>query len=149
MADITVKAAYGSVVEDEGFLFVGFAEGEGEDEPYALFRQPLAGGPVWLEVNDESFGAEDAVLRITEGPKGSRSRWPRRRPRRSGMRLRSRCGLARPARMAPKPWRRCGGCWVRCGAALSRKPPDRAGGSIACATGRQIALPGQSGSAGA
>ncbi len=70
MADITVKAAYGSVVEDEGFLFVGFAEGEGEDEPYALFRQPLAGGPVWLEVNDESFGAEDAVLRITEGPKG-------------------------------------------------------------------------------
>ena len=30
MADITVKAAYGSVVEDEGNLFVGFAEGEDE-----------------------------------------------------------------------------------------------------------------------
>lgn len=70
MADIVVKAAYGSVVEDEGFLFVGFAEGEGEDEPYVLFRQPLEGGPVWLEVNDEGFGAEDAVERVTEGPKG-------------------------------------------------------------------------------
>ena len=70
MADIVVKAAYGSVVEDEGMLFVGFAEGEGEDEPYVLFRQPVGGGPVWLEVNDEGFGAEDAVERVTEGPKG-------------------------------------------------------------------------------
>ena len=32
MADIEVTAAYGSVVEDEGQLFVGFAEGEEEDE---------------------------------------------------------------------------------------------------------------------
>ena len=70
MADIVVKAAYGSVVEDDGMLFVGFAEGEGEDEPYVLFRQPLGGGPVWLEVNDEGFGAEDAVERVAEGPKG-------------------------------------------------------------------------------
>ena len=70
MADIVVKAAYGSVVEDEGMLFVGFAEGDGEDEPYVLFRQPLGGGPVWLEVNDEGFGAEDAVERVVAGPKG-------------------------------------------------------------------------------
>ena len=70
MADIVLKAAYGSVVEDEGFLFIGFAEGECEDEPYVLFRQPVGGGQVWLEVNDESFGAEDAVLGVTEGPKG-------------------------------------------------------------------------------
>ena len=46
MADITIKAAYGSVVEDEGFLFVGFAEGEEEEEGYVLFRQPMGGGPV-------------------------------------------------------------------------------------------------------
>ena len=69
MADITVKAAYGSVVEDEGFLFIGFAEGEDEDEGYVLFRQPLGGGPVWFEVNDEAFGAEDAVAGVTVGPK--------------------------------------------------------------------------------
>lgn len=72
MADITVKAAYASVVEDEeeGLLFIGFAEGEAEDEAYALFRQPLAGGPVWFEVTDESFGAEAALESVTAGPKG-------------------------------------------------------------------------------
>lgn len=70
MADITVKAAYGSVVEDEGFLFIGFAEGEEEEEGYVLFRQPVDGGPVWFEVNDEGFGAEEAVDRVTAGPKG-------------------------------------------------------------------------------
>jgi hypothetical protein len=72
LADIVVKAAYGSVVEDaeEGFLFVGFAEGEDEEEGYVLFRQPLGGGPVWFEVNDETFGAEDAVQSVVRGPKG-------------------------------------------------------------------------------
>ncbi len=72
MADITLKAAYGSVVEDDedGFLFIGFAEGEEEDEGYVLFRQSLAGGPVWFEVNDESFGAEDAVEMARLGPEG-------------------------------------------------------------------------------
>jgi hypothetical protein len=72
MSDISLKAAYASVVEDdeEGMLFVGFAEGEAEDEAYALFRQPLAGGSVWFEVNDEAFGAEDALLSVNEGPKG-------------------------------------------------------------------------------
>ncbi|MFN3577028.1 MAG: hypothetical protein ACK4TJ_08630 [Tabrizicola sp.] len=70
MADITVKAAYGSVVEDEGLLFVGFAEGEDADEAYVLFRQPLGGGPVWFEANDETFGAEDAIESVAAGPKG-------------------------------------------------------------------------------
>ncbi len=72
MADIVINAAYASVVEDdeEGLLFVGFAEGEAEDEAYALFRQPLAGGAVWFEVTDESFGAEDAVAAVVAGPKG-------------------------------------------------------------------------------
>lgn len=70
MADITVKAAYGSVVEDEGFLFVGFAEGEDDEENYVLFRQPLGGGPIWFEVGDETFGAEDAVEKVIAGPKG-------------------------------------------------------------------------------
>jgi hypothetical protein len=72
MADITIHAAYASVVEDDedGFLFIGFAQGEEEDEPYALFRQPLAGGPVWFGVNDEDFGAEDAVERVTRDAKG-------------------------------------------------------------------------------
>jgi hypothetical protein len=72
MADITVKAAYGSVVEDEeeGFLYIGFAEGEDEDEAYVLFRQPIGGGPVWFEVGDENFGVEDAVQSVVQGPKG-------------------------------------------------------------------------------
>lgn len=72
MADIVVKAAYGSVVEDaeDGFLFVGFAEGEEEDEGYVLFRQPIGGGPVWFEVNDETFGADEAVQSVVRGPKG-------------------------------------------------------------------------------
>ena len=45
MADITIRALYGSVVEDEG-------------------------GPVWFEVNDEGFGAEDAVEAVKAAPKG-------------------------------------------------------------------------------
>jgi hypothetical protein len=67
MADISVQAAYASIVEDdeEGFLFIGFAQGESEDEAYVLFRQPLEGGTVWFEVSDESFGAEDAVESAT------------------------------------------------------------------------------------
>ncbi|VDC25217.1 hypothetical protein [Pseudogemmobacter humi] len=70
MNDITVKALYASVVEDEGHIFIGFAEGEGEEDPYALFRQPLGGGPVWFEVSDESLGAEDAVESVTLSDKG-------------------------------------------------------------------------------
>jgi hypothetical protein len=70
MADVTIHALYGSVVEDEGYLFVGFAAGEDADEGYVLFRQPIGGGPVWFEVNDESFGAENAVERVTPAPKG-------------------------------------------------------------------------------
>ncbi len=69
MADIEMTAAYASVVEDEDCLFVGFAEGEDEDEAYVLFRQPLGGGPVWFEATDESFGADDAIesVRLTDG----------------------------------------------------------------------------------
>lgn len=70
MADITVKAAYGSVVEDEGELFIGFAAGEDAEEGYVLFRQPLGGGPVWFEASDETFGAEDAIESVVTGPKG-------------------------------------------------------------------------------
>lgn len=72
MADIVVKAAYGSVVEDDedGFLFIGFAEGEDEDEPYVLFRQSLSGGPIWFEVGDESMGAEEPVETIRRTDKG-------------------------------------------------------------------------------
>ena len=70
MADITVTAAYGSVVEEDGFLFIGFAEGEDEEEGYVLFRQPLAGGPVWFEVSDEAFGAEGAIALVQAGPDG-------------------------------------------------------------------------------
>ena len=72
MADITVKAAYASVVEDpeDGFLFVGFAEGEEDDEAYVLLRQALGGGPVWFELGDEAFGAEDALLSVRMGIMG-------------------------------------------------------------------------------
>lgn len=59
MADITVKAAYATVADEDGFRFVGFVDAL--DESYALFRQPLSGGPLWFEVNDEDFGAEDAI----------------------------------------------------------------------------------------
>ncbi|NJM81304.1 MAG: hypothetical protein HC844_01420 [Tabrizicola sp.] len=70
MAALILNAAYASVVEDEGMLFVGFAEGEAEDEGYALFRQPIEGGPVWFEVNDESFGVEDAIGTVQALPEG-------------------------------------------------------------------------------
>jgi hypothetical protein len=70
MADVTVKAAYGSVVEEGGQLFVGFAEGEDADEGYVFFRQPVGGGPVWFEVTDESFGAEDAIEKVVAGSRG-------------------------------------------------------------------------------
>lgn len=70
VADIVVKAVYGSVVEDDGWLFVGFAAGEAEEDGYVLFRQALAGGPVWFEVDDETFGAEDAVQGVQETPNG-------------------------------------------------------------------------------
>lgn len=70
MADITVKAVYGSVVEDEGQLFVGFAAGEDADEGYVLFRQAIGGGPVWFEASDETFGAEDAIEAVVAGSKG-------------------------------------------------------------------------------
>lgn len=70
MEDVLVKAAYASVVEDEGVLYIGFAEGEEEDEPYVLFRQSMAGGPVWFEASDEALGAEDAVESVKRGPKG-------------------------------------------------------------------------------
>lgn len=75
-ADLTVRARAASVVVQDGVRLIGFAEGD-EDEPYALFSQATAGGPVWFEVNDEMFGAEDAVaslavsdsaLRVTVDP---------------------------------------------------------------------------------
>ena len=70
--DLTLHALYASVVEDdeEGLLFIGFAEGEDEEEPYLLFRQPVAGGPVWFEIGDEAFGAEDALQAVSETTKG-------------------------------------------------------------------------------
>jgi hypothetical protein len=70
--DLTLRALYASVVEDDedGLLFIGFAEGEDEEEPYLLFRQPLSGGPVWFEIGDEAFGAEDALESVTETPMG-------------------------------------------------------------------------------
>lgn len=66
MADISFAAAYASVVEDpeEGFVFIGFAEGEDETETYVLFRQALTGGPVWFELGGDEFGAEDALLSV-------------------------------------------------------------------------------------
>ncbi len=72
MTELAFKAAYASVVEDpeEGFLFIGFAEGESEDETYVLFRQPLTGGPVWFELGDEAFGAEDALSSVKLAGKG-------------------------------------------------------------------------------
>ncbi len=68
MSELVVKAAYATVAEEDGFVFVGFVDAR--DENYALFRQPKAGGPLWFEVNDEDFGAEDAVETAQIGPEG-------------------------------------------------------------------------------
>lgn len=68
MADVTISASYATVAEEDGQRFIGFVDAE--DEGYALFRQPLAGGPVWFELNDEDLGAEDALVSVTPGPKG-------------------------------------------------------------------------------
>jgi hypothetical protein len=68
MADVTIRASYATVAEEDGQRFVGFVDDE--DEGYALFRQPVGGGPVWFELNDEDLGAEDALILVTAGPKG-------------------------------------------------------------------------------
>ena len=72
MTEVLIRAAYASVVEDDEdeMLFIGFAEGEDEEEPYCLFRQPLAGGPIWFEISSDEFGAEDAVANIQRDKKG-------------------------------------------------------------------------------
>ncbi|THD83465.1 hypothetical protein E7811_09260 [Aliigemmobacter aestuarii] len=62
MADITIKAAYATVADEDGLRFVGFVTAD--EDGYALFRQPMGGGPIWFELNDEDLGAEDAVERI-------------------------------------------------------------------------------------
>lgn len=68
MADIVVKAGYATVTVEDGLRFVGFVDPKREE--YALFRQPIGGGPVWFEVNDGDFGAEDALNALTLGPLG-------------------------------------------------------------------------------
>ncbi len=59
MTELVIRAAYATVTEEDGLRYVGFVDAR--DEAYALFRQPLAGGPVRFEVNDPDFGAEDAI----------------------------------------------------------------------------------------
>lgn len=68
MADVTIKAAYATVADEEGDRFIGFVEAG--DEGYALFRRALGGGPLWFELNDEDFGAEDALVSVTGTAKG-------------------------------------------------------------------------------
>lgn len=64
--DLTVHARFATVAVAEGTRWVGFAEGD-EDEDYALFAQGTRGGPVRFEVNDPLFTAEDAVVSVTVG----------------------------------------------------------------------------------
>lgn len=68
MTGIVVKAAYATVAEEDGLIFVGFVDAR--DESYALFRQPKTGGALWFEVNDEDFGAEDAIETASLGLDG-------------------------------------------------------------------------------
>jgi len=68
MTEIVVRAAYATVAVEDGLRFVGFVDAR--DETYALFRQPQAGGAIWFEVNDEDFGADDAVETAQIGPGG-------------------------------------------------------------------------------
>ena len=63
MADITVKAAYGSVVEDEGFLFIGFAEGE-EEEDAAHGGAKIGGGSPWIH---QGSGDDHTMIGILPG----------------------------------------------------------------------------------
>lgn len=68
MSDLVVKAAYATVAAEDDMVFVGFVDAR--DEAYALFRQGKSGGPVWFEVNDEDFGAEDAIAAASIGTDG-------------------------------------------------------------------------------
>ncbi len=68
MTDLVVKAAYATVATEDGQVFVGFVDAR--DETYALFRQPVGGGPIWFEVNDEDFGADDAIAGAEMGTDG-------------------------------------------------------------------------------
>lgn len=68
MTDLVVKAAYATVATEDGQVFVGFVDAR--DEAYALFRQPVGGGPIWFEVNDEDFGATDAIAGAEIGSEG-------------------------------------------------------------------------------
>lgn len=68
MSDLVVKAGYATVADEDGVRFIGFVDPR--NDGYALFRQKLTGGPVWFEVNDEDFGAEDAVEAASVGPGG-------------------------------------------------------------------------------
>lgn len=68
MSDLVVKAAYATVATEDDMVFVGFVDAR--DEAYALFRQGKSGGPIWFEVNDEDFGADDAISAAVVGPDG-------------------------------------------------------------------------------
>ena len=68
MTDVVVKAVYATVTDEDGARFIGFVDAT--EESYAMFRQDLAGGPVWFELNDEDFGADDAVAQASIGPGG-------------------------------------------------------------------------------
>ena len=68
MTDLVVKAAYATVATEDGQVFVGFVDAR--DENYALFRQQVGGGPIWFEVNDEDFGAVDAIDGAEIGAEG-------------------------------------------------------------------------------
>ncbi|MDR0807615.1 MAG: hypothetical protein LBE86_00540 [Gemmobacter sp.] len=59
MTELVIRAAYATVTTEDDLRYVGFVDAR--DEAYALFRQALPGGPVWFEVNDPDFGAEDAI----------------------------------------------------------------------------------------
>jgi hypothetical protein len=68
MADLTIKAVYATVAEDDEERFAGFVGKH--DETYALFRQPRAGGPVSFELNDPDFCETDAIESLTRTATG-------------------------------------------------------------------------------
>jgi hypothetical protein len=67
--DLTMKAAFASVEEDDGVRVVAFAVSNDPEDGYVFVQQDMAdpAAPLYLEVSDEIFGAYDALESVDFG----------------------------------------------------------------------------------
>ena len=70
MADLQLTAHVVWTVEEDGTRAVGLAESDEPEDGYLLIQaEPGAGAAeIYVEVNDEIFGAEGALERVTFAP---------------------------------------------------------------------------------